>query len=433
MAEAEKQDEQKDKFFIDICLKGANDLRNILHMDDNSYLRLFFTAHNDARKYFIYGVLDELEKAGVALMGYQEVLKDTSGDTHDRVSRNVSSSIVDQEMVWVRKLTEIMAELILFTKTNTQDYYQHYLLVNHVDDLKKVISDTKEFFASENLNHKHQRDEAIQKIQQLETTINLASCWYLKNKNGNSKHSGAKGLLASFKEKLQEAYLIASPTQKLALGTTYGNTYGKSSQSLHPNVVNPDPDMGIKNIEVGITQIGILSAHILILCRKLLKDRRKKGLVAQLTRVFRKNKYPDQLLKSRVNPSIKKGDFVIAYGDIAEVIKIYKSKYGYRSFKVKYLSTPPLAHIPIDTFPAMFVRKFQNRAVITAQVRQKIKETTPDIQISNKQVADSLRKTMVDMWEKFGFKERYYGRPDLADKKIEDYLNQVKAKKVKDK
>ena len=364
-------------------------------------------------------------------MGYNEVLKDTSGDTHDRVSRNVTSSIVDQEMVWVRKLTEILANLILFITINTQDYYRHLLLVSHLDDLKKVLSDTKEFFSVENQNHKYQKDETIRDIQQLETKISLNSCWYLATKKGGGRHIGEKGLLASFREKLQQAYLVAKPDQKLALGITYGNTYGRSSQSLHPNILRPDPDLGIKDIEIGIAQIGILAAHILIVCRKLLGDRRKKGMVAQLARVFKKNEYPDQLLKSRVNPSIKRGDFVIAYGDIGEVIKIYKSKYGYRSFKVKYLGTPPLAHILSDTFPAMFVKKFYDRKAIATQVKQKIKETTPDLKVSNRNVADSLRKTMSDMWEKFGFKERYYGRPDLANKKIEVYLEEQKKNKPK--
>jgi len=424
------QDPKRD-FFIDICLKGANDLRGILKLDDTSYLRIFFRAHQDARRYYIYGVLDELEKAGVALLGYNEVLQDTSGDTHDRISRNVVSSIVDQEMVWVRKLTEIMTNLLLFTKSNTQEYYKHLLLVSHLDDLKKVLADTREYFSAENLNHNYQKDEAIKDIEQLETTMHLDDCWYLAPKKGGGRHSGTKGILASFKVKLQDAYLIATPDQKLTLGTTYGNTYGRSSQSLHPNILKADPDIGFRDIELGISHIGILSAHILILCRKLLGDRRRKGMVAQLARVFANNKYPDELFKSRVNPSIKNGDFVIAYGDIAEVIKIYKSKYGYRSFKVRYLGTPPLPNIPVDTFPAMFVRKFYDRKSISDEVKAKIKETTPEHKIGNKAVADSLRKTMTDMWEKFGFKERYYGRPDLANKKIEEYLEEQKRKKNK--
>ena len=424
-----QQDKPKRDFFVDICIRGANDLRSFLKMDDTGYTRVFFTAHQDARRYYIYGVLDELEKAGVALMGYEEVLKDTSGVTHDRVSRNITLSIVDQQMVWVRKLTEIMADLILFTGTNSQDYYRHFLLVSHLDNLKKVIADTKEFFASENLNHKHQRDEAIKEIERLEKTMQLSTCWHLQPKRGGGVHSGVKGLLAPFKDKLQKALLKADPDQKLTLGITYGSTYGKSSQSLHPNLANPDPEVEVKDIEIGIAKIGTLAAHILILCRKLIKDRRRKGMVAQLARVFRKNEYPAQLLKRRVNPGIKKGDFVIAYGDMAEVVKIIRSKYGYRSFKVRYLGKPPLEHIPVDTFPAMFVRKYYDRKFLADQVKQKIRETTPDMRIDSRQIADSLRKTMSDMWEKLGFKERYYGRPDLADKKITEYLEKMKAER----
>lgn len=421
------QEEQKDKdFFLSICFKGANELRSLLGMDDTGYTRVFFTAHNEARNYYLYGALDELEKAGVALMGYYQVLEDTSGETNDRISRNIAASIVDQQMVWVRKLTEILAELILFSGTNSQEYYRHYLLINHLIDLKKAISDTSEFFSCENLNHKHQKDETAKKIQQVEASMNISSCWYLAPKKGGGKHSGIKAKLISSKEKLQLAYMKAASDQKLALGTTYGNTYGRSSESLHPNFVKTNPDISSKNIKIGISEIDILAAHILLMCRKLLKDRRRKGFVAQLARVFRANELPQQLLKSKINPSIKKGDFVIAYGDIAEVIKIQKSKYGYRSFRVQYLGNPPLPTIPVDSFPAMFVKKFFDRKTIARQVKEKIKETTPDLKVSNKGVSDSLRKTAIDMWEKFGFKERYYGRHDLANKKIEEHLKELK-------
>lgn len=428
----QKSEEEQDKdFFISICLRGANDIRGLLKMDDAGYTRISFSAHQDARNYYIYGVLDELEKAGVALMGYREVLKDTSAETHDRISRNVTASIVDQQMVWVRKLTEILAELILFSKTNTLEHFKHYLLVNHLVDLKKVIDDTKEYFACENLNHKYQKDETSQRIQTVEVGFDLSSCWYLQDQSGGGKHSGTKGKLSTFKSKLEQAYMMAAKDQKLALGTTYGNAYGKSSQSLHPNLTGSDPDIDSKNIEIGISQIGILAAHILILCKKLLKDKRRKGFVAQLSRVFHKNEYPEQLFKSRVNPSIKKGGFVIAYGDIAEVIKINKSKYGYRSFTVRYLGNPPLPQIPVDSFPSMFVRKFYDRKTIASEVKARIKESTPDLKISDRKVADSLRKTATDMWEKLGFKERYYGRHDLANKKIEEYLEQAKKEKLK--
>jgi len=35
------------------------------------------------------------------------------------------------------------------------------------------------------------------------------------------------------------------------------------------------------------------------------------------------------------------GDFVLAYGDLAEVTDIVESKYGYRSYKVLYLAVVP--------------------------------------------------------------------------------------------
>lgn len=420
-------EDPKRDYFLDICLKGANDIRKVLGLDDASYSRVFFTAHSHIKKYYLYGVLNEVEKAGVALMGFVELLKDTSGETHDRVSRNITQSIVDQQMLWVRKLTEIFVELILFEKL-ADEYFRHFLLVKHLDELNKIISDSKEFYGCENLNLKNQVNDAIQDIRSVESKIDTGKAWYLENKKGGGKHPGEKTQQTSFRDRLLLALPNAKPDQKLALGLTYGQLYGKSSQSLHPNHVHADPDVEAKEIEVGISQIGIISAHILILCRKLLKDRRRKGFVAQLARVFHKNTEAQKIMKDQViRPNIKKGDFVIAYGDMGEVIQVKTSKYGYRSFKVRYLSQPPLAQIPVDEFPAIYVRLFCPRKKIVGEVVALISKATPGTKIDRKQVLSSARKTMREYWDELGGKERAYGRPELASQKIKEYLQKHKS------
>jgi len=274
------EEEKVRDFWIEICLKGSTDVKKLIKMDDNGYLRIYFASHQDSKAYYLYSVLDELEKAGVALMGYKEILKDTSGKTTDiqgqHAERIILSSIVDSQMIWIRKFTEILTELILFKSTDTNEYFRHYLLVNHLRELNGIMRDSEEFFGCTNLNYKHQIQETIQKIQQIETQLKLNDCWYLADKKGGSKHPGEKAKLSQFRDKLMLAMKKANDDQKLSLGLTYDQLYGKSSQSLHPAFSNPDPEIDVKDIEIGMSRIGILAAHILVMSRSLLKDRRRK-------------------------------------------------------------------------------------------------------------------------------------------------------------
>ncbi len=401
MPQKTKEKPNKD-FLIDVCLKGASDLRPLLHVDENGYNLIHFSAHQKARDFYVYGVLDDIEKAGIALINCKEFLSDTKGaDPEDRISRNVLSATIDNQMMMIRKLTEILVDLILFSQNNKESYFKHYLLVKGLSRLNMQLSDMKEFYNAENKNYEHQVRETKKQIEELEKTkLNIKDCWYLPwNKTKTNRQSGKKGRFTSLRQKFLETIYKSTKDQKLILAT-YGASYSRPSQHIHSNIGLLDRP-SLDEITTNNTRIGMLAYHILICCRKLINDRRRtKGFMSKLAYTYRENKYPTELFNRSNRPNIKQGDFVIVPHDhLGEVIKVNKSKYGYRSFTIRFLRNPMISSIPVDTFPASRVIKFYDRKKLIKSAKAEIRKTNPKEKIGNRKLAEAMRSSIIEFWK----------------------------------
>ncbi len=63
------------------------------------------------------------------------------------------------------------------------------------------------------------------------------------------------------------------------------------------------------------------------------------------------------------------GDYVLAWGDLGQVIEVRKSKYGYFCYNVRYVGKPPLEETPNDWFASFQIRKIGNKADILNKVK----------------------------------------------------------------
>lgn len=423
-----KVKDEKLDFFIEIPTKGANSIRKYLTMGENGYRYVAATAFRDKyRDYYLYGIMDEVEKAGISLMRISEFIidskKENKPDTSNnselqRIERNIYDSIIDELSIWIRKLTEILVEVIGFKYSNEDIYFEHYLLIHDLVRNRRYFDDFKNFYAVENENIKYQINELETRIQTILKQVDPNKCWYAQI---NSKNGTVKNSLSGFLDRLNLLIPKMTAAQKLTVGGSY-QMYSSVSGNIHVTLGHRDNDLSMQDVETHFSQISIIASHIIFVCANILNKKPRKGFLAQINKIVKENKYPAELHKRMTNPNIKIGDFVIAYGDIAEVKRIKKSKFGYKSYRVKYLGKSPLPGINEDEFSGRYINLFQRKNTVTKQVRELIKKDAPDVKINNKALLDSVRKTVTEMWEELGFKERSYGRHDLADKKIEEYL-----------
>jgi hypothetical protein len=407
-------------FLIKAAIRGANDLRNSLHISELGFRKVVGYSHADARGYYLYAILDEVQKAGIAMIRWKDFLtyedEDYNSD-EDQLSRIILESIIEEQSLWQRKLSEVLISLVCFETTNENDYYRHFLLLSALDDHLSVVTDLKDFYNCPNKNIEHGITMLKDRIAKIEDKIDLSRCWYLRKKkklrDRNTLNPGQ--ILNSMRSRMKFALPLCTSAEKLALGLSYGYTYSKPSKDIHFSPSSFKLDINEATAEVNFSRTGLLVLHILLRCQGLLKII-PKGINEQISRVFKENKTPKSLLKWLTDTKIEVGDFVLAYGDLAEILEVKVSPFGYRCYKVRYLSERPIPKIEEDYFPAQYVRLLFRIQDLKNRFQKEMGDYAKSI--PEDKIQEFIRKSAIELWEKWGLREHLKKPPEDQNKKI---------------
>lgn len=438
--EHDKNDDQKrHETFTGMAIKSVAELRK--HLDPNSVEggRMYPPNTPKARDYVISVMMNEVEKAALSSMVTSEFILESNAQViteekqkeQDKVNAempnlegNIFQSRIDEMVLWERKLTEQLVDIVGFRHTRKDDYYRHYILLREIERLERISSDFRQYHGSENKNIKHQLVELKKGADLQMANLEPNKCWYVESatSTGNGRYK-----IASFKKRLDLVLPWMKPNQKLMVGISYGE-YSVQSTNLHPGTVKiKDEKPTMKALDGHFMRVTMLSAEVVIGAMDAMGMHNKKGWLGDLSKTNKSNTYPATLMEKLTKPGIEKGDFVIAYGDLAQVDKVIKSKFGYHSFRVRYLETPPIPSIPIDEMPARYVKLYQKRQPIVDTVVELLTEDgskKPSTRLLN----NSVKKTILDFWDNLGGKELAFGKREEANKKMTEYLESQKAK-----
>lgn len=392
---------------IDLGLRGASGLRKCLKIEEQTYLHVAGQALYDAKAYVLYTALDEVKKTSMYLMRLREFFGGPPVSPRtDRLSRLAITHIIEEEDARVRRLLEVLVVLILFESTNDQPYYRHLLLLEELEDLLGANMDLQEFYGARSANIDDSIDNQIQWIRKLENEIDLARCWYLNSKKPLADRNKLRpgGILSNIRTRLKLAMQTMTEFEKVIFGFSYAGFYGRASESIHYSVNRHDFRLQPGEEQKEVQGLGLLILAILDRCHKLLgrPDVPETNRVASL---LDKNQ-PTALVHSFAVRDIQVGDFVLAYGDLAEVLEIRESPYGYRSYRVCYLAEKPKPEIQEDWFPARYVQRFYTRAQFMQNLHRMVAagELPGDIgegmgSLSDEELQPIIRRSLIETWK----------------------------------
>jgi hypothetical protein len=96
------------------------------------------------------------------------------------------------------------------------------------------------------------------------------------------------------------------------------------------------------------------------------------GVNAWFSDLVENNEGPGLIRQEQLHGSAAVGDIVMAYDRLAQVLEIAEGSTGYRSYRVRYLSRPPLTEISEDWHIAQHVKVVldpaRTRAMVEGQV-----------------------------------------------------------------
>jgi len=381
---------------LGLLIRGADELRTGLRINESSF-SFMSRAHNArGRDHYIYAVLDEIEQVAMALTLSQDSFDEPPPDTPNdgvgqRLLRNTFATVEREQAVHIRRLTEVLVDLINFSQTNSNVYYDHYLLYKELAEHQRRKLDFDRYFNCENLNTQSSIDFTKRSIGEGEKKFHLGDCWYLEGKtpkqHGNSK-------IASFKTCFDTALPLATKAERLVLGLYYGQAYREPSQSIHLNIGGLRSELSWDALMARRGQICLLAAHCLNRCRHLLNLRTRNTVVSEISKAIRESTKRTNV--QYVQPSIAKGDFVSVFGSLAEVVGSRKSKFGYKCFKVRYLSSPPIHKE--DWYPAIYVRKQIDGKKMRRGVLARLSSHGVPARVNPRRVRQAMRKNVLELW-----------------------------------
>ncbi len=353
-----------DVFGSRLPLRAATDLRSKLAIDETFYRFTSGFGVGNPRDYYLYGVLDEVVKAATAAIRWEEILsdedetEDIAGEDSDemiRLERLVTESVADEQALWQRKLSEHLVDLICFTQTNDEEQYRGYLAAAQLSAYLRLQQDFRDFHASKSANV----DKTIGLcIDVLRPIAAKTRPWYLHERlDLESELRLSSQVFAPFRPRYKQALPLANQAERVQLGVSYDRSYSRNSRSLHANVGGVRYDLTRGDLRRNSEHVCLIAAQLVVRAYELtgeeptdVSESLVKVLGGDLTDA-------DQLLTARHVRDHEIGDLVLAYGDLAEVVDVAESEFGYRSYKVKYLSKPPIPDISEDWFPAEYVQR----------------------------------------------------------------------------
>lgn len=259
--------------YIDWGIRGGNELRACLGVDEDMFVRTFGSAVFDTRGYFLYAAIDEVQKAAIHLMRLRELLSgDEINPLVDSASRLVVTAILEEAGARERRLTEILLNLVLFSTTNEQVYYHHFLLLEELQDMLYSNIDSEEFFGARSINLDASIKRTMSQLVQEQAGIDFSKTWYL-DKSAIQIPSNLTDLtkllknhvrLSNIRFRVKCALPLMTPSEKICFGVTYGEAYGRPSEAVHFSSNTKAFRLSPGQDSASVTKIGLLIAAVYV-------------------------------------------------------------------------------------------------------------------------------------------------------------------------
>lgn len=392
-----------------LLLEGQQELRETLPLDEEGFLRVAGPSHADRRAFYIYAVLDEVLKASASILRWLDLLKNME-EPEAMVDRFWTESIADEQSLRIRKLVEVLIDLICFQRTNDDPFYRHFLLLIRLVSVRGTQEDLDLFYACPSENVAAQVKDLASQAAELERSgaVDVGAAWYL---TGVSTARTAEDLasmwpgshIASTRARLRAALPHAEPHERLALGVSYDRLFSRVSRDVHFTPGARTSPRDTRAVSDGLDECGLLGLNVLLAAQRVLSG--AGGPVCeQVTRILAENDYPGKLAERVTQGTAEVGDFVLACGDLAEVLDVAESTFGYRSYRVLFLDGSPLPDIPEDWVPAESVRVLFSRRALLERVEQLVADgRVPAFlgaRLTSDLEADAFRDALGELWNR---------------------------------
>lgn len=362
--------EERIKFWdwvIDKGIATSDRIRKKLSINELNFKNIVSHGHANSRDYFTYRILDEVQKVATRLIQWKDFFSDVGKcqehESAEQILRITQQGVYDEVNLRVRKLTELTTQLILFSYTNEQIYYKDYLCFSEMIAYIKDQSDRREFYAYKSNNAEEYINDLKAIIKDLEKNgLDPSKRWYLSQ--NISVDSMSRPRYSDFRDRYRKILAYKKADEITLIGKSYRHAYGESDY-IHFSYDEHSCIFSEESVLLKIDKASILVINILARLNDLLGGvlgSEDQDLLSRSEEISKKAYF--EWTTSKAKP----GDYVVIGQDIGIVLEENNSKYGFFSYKIKYLSEPPLPHIKEDSFAVFEIFRLGSRKELNEMI-----------------------------------------------------------------
>lgn len=390
-------------FLARLIVPAVKAARASLSVDEGTF-RLH-TFHAAPRAFFLYTALDEALKAALFVMKLDgflddgEPLRAIDGEP-DPTERCIEAVLLEESHLRVRRLCELLSQLVLFCQKDEERLYSHLLLLEEFVQRAFYERDLDTFHGISSAWIRISGDLQQSELHAIEPSVPEADAWYANRYKRPARKEDAPRLLSSARQRLMLALPLMTDVERMTLGTTYDEAFGTPSSVIHYRGAADPVDHSRKSVVVTLgKKVEVLALCVLSRVYILLGAPSIPAL-EQVARVVSTNSEATRLLASLSSrPNVQVGDFVVARGYLGQVMDARTTSFGYRSVNVDLLVERPLDQLPADWFRIRDVALVFSRVRLVEQIRSLI--GTPDAVVPN----ETLRSSAIEAWN-LGLREQ---------------------------
>ncbi len=361
---------------VTIAFEAGHDLRKQLPLNEANFRFRAPYSHKNPRHVFIYQAIDEAQKAATCLMRWKDFYSDNSSEinsqesetTKKQIRRITQQAVLEEQSLRSRKLTEILADTILFLNTNEDVYFKDYFYFHELVEYQNVQKDRNEFFCFKNRNLEHHIEWLKKQILELEKNgLKIGQRWYLHYPKSITYLK--KIDLSSFRSKYKKISSEQNAEIVTLLGRSYLHVYGESRR-IHFSANDTSEGFNENGSLLTAKKIAILLINLLLKAQELSLVSSAK--MTKLLSGIKANDVASEPYRVLTRSQASIGDYVLVGRELVQVMEERESKYGYFSYHVRYVGKPPLEEVSDDWFASFQIRRIGSKTEILNKVKSVI-------------------------------------------------------------
>jgi hypothetical protein len=359
----------------------TNWLRKPLQVSVETFKRgaLSIVEEPEPRDYFLYGVLETLERVGYTLLILQEdvarvdieKLKQDLIAAEDSVdkkhARYFVQHFINAELLCMRQLLELFVDVLCFGATNEHSYYKQYMLTKGLEQAERLAGDWRTFFNCEN-----RMISSV--VSHLGDAVSSRPAGYDDTKGW---FTGKSGKPTSVFARFRRAIACATDEERVCLGFSYNMSYGHSSRAVHAGlgaIGASEPQFeAIDGYQRVVERLGL---HLLWRISELRglqgssDDHRDiMSVLLSLPRYSTEGNHPE------FATAVAVGDLVCTPFYFGVISQIQTNAYGNRACLVQPITAEELHSGDSDWWPSLNLRPFLS----TDDVVKKARKIAPEL------------------------------------------------------